>query len=275
MNPVLLKARKLLVFVAHPDDETIACSGLLQRAPESLVVFAVDGAPPHYGFADKFGSLEQYSEKRFEEAGRALRLIPGSSFRRLAMPDRSWFMDQHLFLNLPVAFTSFLQIAREFGPDVVISHAFEGGHIDHDACHVLAKQVANVLTLPALEFPLYWRSEERRDVFQEFRSHHNGEFTLELSKPELAIKARMLAAYQTQRKLISVFDLPVERFRPMTTSDLAEVTWSGYPFENRRRPLKTEVFLREIGDLQRLVQRRDWAQSYAETELSKQSASAA
>lgn len=269
MSATLEKARKLLVFVAHPDDETIACSGLLQRAPQSLVVFAVDGAPSHYGFADKFGSLEHYSEKRFQEAGRALRLIPGSSFRRLAMPERSWFMDQHLFLNLPVAFAAFLQIAREFGPDLVVSHAFEGGHIDHDACHVLAKQVANVLTLPALEFPLYWRSAERRDVFQEFRSHQNGDFSLGLSAAELAIKARMLAEYQTQSKLISVFDPRVERFRPMTKPDLAGVTWSGYPFENRRRPLKTEAFLRKIVHLQRFVQRRDWAQSYAETELSQ------
>lgn len=249
MNAPLERARRILVFVAHPDDETIACSGLLQRTLESLVVFGVDGAPPHYGFADKFGSLQQYSEKRFQEARRSLRLIPGLSFRRLAMPGAAWFMDQHLFLNLPEAFRSLLRIVQEFVPDLLVSHAFEGGHIDHDACHVLARQMANVLTLPALEFPLYWRSKERRDVFQEFRSHHDGEFNLELSEQELAIKARMLSEYQTQGKLTSMFDPRVESFRPMATSDLPTAEWPGYPFENRRRPLKTESFLQKVADL--------------------------
>jgi LmbE family N-acetylglucosaminyl deacetylase len=254
MNTTLEKARKILVLVAHPDDETIACSGLLQRAPESLVVFAVDGAPPHYGFADKFGSLRHYSEKRFQESSRALRFIPGSSFRRLAMPGGAWFMDQHLFLNLPEAFASLVETAGEFAPDLLVSHAFEGGHIDHDACHILARQAANVLALPGLEFPLYWRSEARGDVFQKFRSHDNSEFALELSEQELAIKARMLSEYQTQNNLTSAFDPRIETFRPMATSALPEATWSGYPFENRRRLLKTECFLGKVTEL--CLQRR-------------------
>lgn len=135
--------------------------------------------------------------------------------------------------------TSFFEPARglRFSPsdrsgvltDSLVSHAFEGGHIDHDACHVVAKQVPNRLTLPAFEFPLYWRNEEGRDVFQEFRGRQDAEFTLELSQPELAIKARMLSEYQTQRKLTSVFDPRIERFRPMSTSDRPEATWPGYP----------------------------------------------
>jgi LmbE family N-acetylglucosaminyl deacetylase len=254
MNGPLKSFRKTLVFAAHPDDETIACSGLLQRTQESFIVFAVDGAPPHYGYEKKFGSLQQYSEERFREAGRALRSIPNSSFRRLTRQGKTWFLDQHLFVNLPEAFASLLQIAQEFSPDLLVSHAFEGGHIDHDACHILAKEAANTLTLPVLEFPLYWRNEERDDVFQEFRDHQQGEFALKLSEQELAIKARMLSEYQTQCNLTSVFRPQIERFRPMNTSDCPEAAWSGYPFENRRRPLKTELFLRKIVDFHRFAQ---------------------
>ncbi len=66
---------RVLVFVAHPDDETIGCSALLQRATAALVVFAVDGDPPYYGFEGRYGPLRKYSDLRFHEASRALQYI--------------------------------------------------------------------------------------------------------------------------------------------------------------------------------------------------------
>jgi N-acetylglucosamine malate deacetylase 2 len=239
---------RVLLFVAHPDDETIGCSALLQRASEALVVFAVDGAPPHYGFESKFGSLRNYSETRFREASRALGLIPHCSLLRLSAPDGTWFVDQHLFLNLPEAFRSLLPIASEFAPDLLVSHAFEGGHIDHDACHVLAKQTARALNLRYFEFPLYWRSERGQDIFQRFRENHADEFVLKLTPPQLLLKRGMLAEYQTQQSIASVFQPQTERFRPMIQDDFTKPTWSGYPFENRRRQLRAELFFRKIED---------------------------
>jgi LmbE family N-acetylglucosaminyl deacetylase len=248
MNLAPKHFRRILVFAAHPDDETIACSGLLQRSRESLVVFAVDGAPPHYDFAEQFGSLQRYSEERFREAARALRLIPRCSLRRLARQDGTWLVDQHLFLDLPEAFASLRQIVREFSPDVLVSHALEGGHIDHDACHILASQVGKALAVPIVEFPLYWRDKHGHDVFQRFRDSHHGEFALELSEGELVVKDKMLSEYQTQRELTSVFRSAIERFRPMTAPDCTKLAWSKYPFENRRRQLKAALFFRNVAD---------------------------
>jgi N-acetylglucosamine malate deacetylase 2 len=241
---------RVLVFVAHPDDESIGCSALLQRAIEALVVFAVDGAPPHYGFESTFRSLLNYSETRFREASRALSMISNCSLRRLPATDGTWFVDQHLFLSLPKAFRSLLQIAREFSPDLLVSHAFEGGHIDHDACHVLARQTARVLSLRHLEFPLYWRSERGQDIFQRFRETRDGAFTLQLSPQELLLKRQMLAEYRTQQRVTSLFRPETETFRPMINDDFPKPTWPRYPFENRRRQLKSELFFQKIDDFQ-------------------------
>jgi N-acetylglucosamine malate deacetylase 2 len=242
------KFGRVLVLAAHPDDETIACSGLLQRATASLVVFGVDGAPPHYGFEKKFGSLQRYSEERFVEASRALSFVPHCSMRRLSRRDGTWFLDQHLFLEFPEAFASLVQIVDEFAPDVLVSHAFEGGHIDHDACHILAKRTARALDLRSLEFPLYWRSEDGRDVFQQFRAGFDGEFVLQLSQEESRVKRRMLSEYRSQKSLMSVFRLDPERFRRVLRTDQREPTWVEYPFENRRTPLKAELFLRKAAE---------------------------
>jgi N-acetylglucosamine malate deacetylase 2 len=239
---------RILVLAAHPDDETIACAGLLQRAAESVVVFAVDGAPPHYDFEKKFGSLQRYSEIRLAEASRALSLVPRCSLLRLSRSDGTPFPDQHLFLELPGAFDSLLNIARQFSPDYLVSHAFEGGHLDHDACHVLARRAAQALTLQNLEFPLYWKSADGRDVFQQFRERHKEEFVLQLSQEENRVKRRMLSKYRSQKNLMSVFQLDSERFRSVLPADCAEPPWPDYPFENRRTSLKTESFLRRINE---------------------------
>jgi LmbE family N-acetylglucosaminyl deacetylase len=237
---------RVLIFAAHPDDETIACGGLLQRASTSLVLFAADGAPRCYGFEQQFGSLRAYSEERFREASKALGLVPRCSFGRLARKDGTSFADQHLFRVLGEAFTSLQRMARNFSPDLLVSHAFEGGHIDHDACHILAKQTAYALSVPHLEFPLYWRTTHGQDVFQRFRDRRNDEIVLQLSSQELRVKQQMLAEYKTQREQASVFAVVTERFRPMAESDHLDAVWSRYPFENRWRQLRAEVFFRNI-----------------------------
>lgn len=241
---------RVLVFVAHPDDETIGCSGLLQRATESLVVFAVDGAPPYYGFERKYASLRKYSEARFLEASRVLKQVPNCTFRRLTRRKGAHFVDQHLFQDLQQAFTSLSQIIHEFSPELIITHAYEGGHIDHDASHVLATRAARALHIMNLEFPLYWRTEDGRDVFQEFRESQNGEFVLTLSENEIAVKQRMVAEYRTQRELTSVFHHETERFRPVIKESYTERKWADYAFENRRRRLKADSFLGKVNEFE-------------------------
>jgi N-acetylglucosamine malate deacetylase 2 len=245
------KFGRVLAFVAHPDDESIGCSGLLQRAQSSLIVFAVDGAPPHYGFEQKFGSLQEYSDARFLEASRALACLPHSDFRRLPKPDVGYFLDQHLFLELPAAYASLKQLIRQYSPDWIVTHACEGGHIDHDACHILASRAAQELSIPTLEFPLYWQSLFGRDVFQKFRTRGISEFLLQLSPVELERKRQMLAQYATQNNLTGVFSLDSERFRPLAPQRHRQFAWRSYPFENRRKRLKIEEFEEKVTEFER------------------------
>jgi N-acetylglucosamine malate deacetylase 2 len=228
--------KRVLVFVAHPDDETIGCGVLLQRLPSALVVFAVDGAPPGYGFERKFGELLNYSEQRFKEAASALSFTPNCSFQRLKSPSGAYFHDRRLFAELEQAATSLLVIAKQFSPEAIVSHAFEGGHIDHDACSFLASHAASTLSVKCFEFPLYWQNKNGQDTFQQFRNPQEGIISLRPSSAEIAIKHKMLAEYKTQGDVVAAFSPEIERFRPVPSYDYAHPAWSmKYPGPWRRR----------------------------------------
>jgi N-acetylglucosamine malate deacetylase 2 len=202
-----------LIFVAHPDDETLACGGLLQRVPASLVVFATDGAAPGFGCERTFGSLKAYSDVRFQEASRALAHVPNASFQRLAKTDGSYFGELHLFEELAEALTALCAVGRSFSPDAIISHSYEGAHIDHDTCSFLAMQAAADLSLMRFEFPLYWIDQRGKAVMQRFRIHGDDVIEWQLSGAEIQVKRRMMIEYHTQRGTVSKFDPSREQMR--------------------------------------------------------------
>jgi len=125
----VLKGR-LLVLVAHQDDET-ACAGLLQRSSDRSIVYATDGAPPDHFFWARHGSQEAYAGVRRSEASAATAKIGVSNLEFLN------FGDQLLYCALDAAFLAVFDIVRRYKPDTVLVPAYEGGHPDHDSCSFL------------------------------------------------------------------------------------------------------------------------------------------
>jgi len=240
--------RRPLILVAHPDDETIACGGLLQRVAAALVIFATDGAPPRYHFERKFGTLTNYSQLRFQEASRALAHVPTCAFRRLVRSNGSYFRDQHLFLDLRDAVLAVGKIDREFSPDGLVSHAYEGGHIDHDACSFIAMHAAAALSLPRFEFPLYAPNENGKLIYQQFRDVRSDVLELRLTAAELACKAKMARQYHTQQGAFDPFDLGIEPFRQASGGSFVLPACRDYPYEGRR--LRADALLQKFAEFE-------------------------
>ena len=151
----------MAVVVAHPDDETLFAGSLLNRLDDGIVIHLTDGAPVDMIDASRLGfaTRNAYAAARAAELDAALDRLDFRGERRAY-----GIRDKEAVHGL-AAMTRRL-VADLAGAAVVVTHAYEGGHPDHDAaaCAVARAVAALGQAAPApVEFASYcWIDGERR-----------------------------------------------------------------------------------------------------------------
>lgn len=209
-------SRRVLIVVAHPDDEVVGAGALISRLPDVWILHATDGAPrdPRFlarGFA---GTREEYARARRRELEDALSLAGIGPDRLLGLQ----IADQEAVFEIPRLTDGIARAVREIGPDTVLTLAYEGGHPDHDAV-ALAVQLA-VGGIAILEMPLYharpWT--ETMAVAKFLPGPPGGRLTL--TDRERDLKRRMIETFATQVETLRAFLPPRdEPFRPAPPYD--------------------------------------------------------
>jgi LmbE family N-acetylglucosaminyl deacetylase len=211
---------RLLVAVAHPDDETIGAGILLSRLPFlSRVLHITDGAPRERRFlpARFAGGHAEYAAERRRELVAAMTIagVEEASLDCLNFPDLEATCELSS-LSRKVA-----DRFEELRPDLVVTHAYEGGHPDHDATAFAVHAAAELLRRggrpsPAiLEMALYRASPGATGpndrLMQEFLpagpEPAATPWVLELTPSDRELKDRMLACFKTQRALLRKLSL--------------------------------------------------------------------
>jgi len=231
---------RLLIVVAHPDDETIGAGGLLAANPpppgagegfDLHLIHLTDGAPRDGKDAAAAGCAgwQAYADRRRGELQAAL---AAAGF----LPDRAesfGLPDQQAAEHLePLA----LRLADRFAalvPDAVLTHPYEGGHPDHDAaafavraaCALVARNGGRAPRL--VEMAFYHHATGSMTV-QDFLPHAAFPArTVPLDEGLRAAKRRMLDAHASQAEVLSVFGVEVERFRPAPPADFTRPPHDG------------------------------------------------
>lgn len=225
---------RTLVVVAHSDDETIGAGILLSRLPDARVLHLTNSAPRDERFIrDRFaGTREEYERTRRQELEAAMALIGIAPDRLLRIEGVA---DQEAVQVLPRLARELAVNFRQLRPEVVITHAYEGGHPDHDAAAVAVRTAAELIrrgrgTPPEiLEMALYHARPGREEpAVQEFLSPMDRVEVLELSEEEKSLKERMLDAFASQKDLLALFRPPVcEVFRPAPRIDIGKPPHEG------------------------------------------------
>lgn len=224
-----VSGRGVAVVVAHPDDETIGCGAQIARLDGITVVVVTDGAPRRGedARAHGFDGPEEYAAARRAELEAALALagVPHAARVRLGVPD------QEAALSLADLARRLAVLYRERAIALVLTHAYEGGHPDHDATAFCVHAAArlNGREGPAvIEMPFYSLGEGEGWSNQRFLPDGGPpETTITLDEGQRRLKGAMAAAHATQAGVLATFDLGSERFRPAPPHDFTVLPNAG------------------------------------------------
>jgi LmbE family N-acetylglucosaminyl deacetylase len=212
------KGPSTVIIVAHPDDETIGASSIISQLNQVTIIHVTDGAPcnMHDARAAGFATRREYANARREECLSAMALAGVMKQNVIELG----ISDQEASLEVDGIANRLAEVLRYLEPDVVLTHAYEGGHPDHDAtafavhsAHWLLEREG--LTPPAMfELALY-HARGGVTVMLDFLpgSPGNEKKTLVLSDDARELKRRMIARFFTQRETLKQFPIEVERFR--------------------------------------------------------------
>jgi N-acetylglucosamine malate deacetylase 2 len=205
-----------VLIAAHPDDEVLGLGGQLADIPDLTLIHVTDGAPGDLSDARRagFATRSAYAHARALELDRALVAAQVTAARRRSLA----IADQEAVLHLP-ALLAFLE-GELRAAAAVVTHPYEGGHPDHDACALLVQCACERLRRAGraapvrLEFASYHARDGRAAWGVFWPAPGCPERVIPLDARQLTRKRAALAEFATQKEVIAAFPVDPERLRP-------------------------------------------------------------
>lgn len=205
----------VMIIVAHPDDETIGMGGRISCFESLTLVHATNGAPawPEWIQKTGFDSAEAYSAARFSELDQALRIMGAHPLGHL----RFDYTDGELVHHL-VELIERLQVQLR-DVSAVITHAYEGGHPDHDACAFAVQYATSRLAGSGIkppqrmEFTSYFSLKKRFHAGSFWPDQHNPGYIVRLKRNQRRLKKGAIKAFRTQKSVLKSFGVRREMYR--------------------------------------------------------------
>lgn len=219
----------IAVVVAHQDDESIGFGGQLSRMPNCLMVHVTDGSPadPREWRDRGFKDRQEYAEIRRREVTDALNIVghagPRESFA---------IADQEVCFELSESTQRLVDMFLKHDIRYVLTHAYEGGHPDHDAVAFAAHAAKKILALRGVQLSLieapFFRPEGEDSIKQSFvPTQQVATFSYHLRPAQQEQKRKMFDAHATQRSTFAKMSTAQEWLREAPDYDFRDFPNSG------------------------------------------------
>lgn len=247
---------RTLLVLAHIDDETIGAASELMRYPGQVrILYATDSAPRDSKFwSAAYPSREAYRDTRRAELQQALE-VAGCSPKIVDYLD---IADQEAVVQLSAVVEAIQNAIEQYRPRMILTHAYEGGHPDHDAVAFAARYAVDATPeslRPQLSEATYYHAFGGPIVVGEFVPAPDSPEILHipLGEEELTRKQHMYNCFQSQQHVL-------DRFREIRTE-----AWRRAPLYDFLRPPHPGILYYESGRLG--WTRADWETALADSQL--------
>lgn len=208
---------RILLLVAHPDDETIAFGGHISDCPNLFIVHLTEGSPDNLLYASRNGcsGKKAYAELRMNELENALQVCKFDHNHYCNLR----YNDLGVVYTIENALWEILHLIEKIQPEVIMTHPYEGGHPDHDCAAYISQKTIEILS------PRYGLSQIQRVEFTCYHGRNGyletGTFlgdsetvkTIQLSLESKQKKVDMFECYYSQKEMLSLFMVDKEMFR--------------------------------------------------------------
>ena len=213
------------VIVAHPADEVVGAGCLISKLVEVTVLHVTDGAPPDMQDAKAAGFQQRadYAKARREECLLALAIANVPEDRVVDLQ----ITDHHASEGLADLTKKIATFLQQSSADIVVTHAYEGGHPDHDATAFATHAALKLMEQNGFKPPVIFEmglhpSEDFKAKVPDFLPGTERETTtLLLDERARDLKQRMFACFETQRESLEVSPIGPEKFRQPIAYDFS------------------------------------------------------